>query len=216
MTDTESSFSAELQAKQTQIDQAHTQLRESTKLLSEERRHLEELQRRADERRELRQQITNLRRANEEQKQRIRHRRSSSGANNASQIRMDVKIGDADAGLEVNLDLLPSMSHTQHVPLSPQQHAYLANLQPAYILEARTTAYRTNNAALQQENSQLQTRSVDVEKRLRRVVALCTRESEDKVDGLAEHLMIAVESERGEEVEVGRVRELLRKVVEAE
>ena len=212
LTDIESSFGAELQAKQTQIDQAHTQLRESTKLLSEERRHLEEFQRRADERKELKQQITNLRRANEEQKQRLTHRRSSSGASNTSQIRTDVKIGDADTGLEISPDLLPSISPKQHLQISPQQHAYLSSLQPTYILEARAAAYRVNNAGLQQENLQLQTRSIDLERGLRRLVALCTRESEDKIDGLAANLMIAVESERGEEVEVGRVREFLRKV----
>ena len=212
LTDTESSFRSELQVKQAQIDEAHTQLRESTKFLSEERRHLEDLQNRADERKDLKQQIINLKRANEEQKQRITHRRSSSGANSTSQIRMDVKIGDADAGLEINPDLLPPMTPSQQLQISPQQHAYLSTLQPTHILNARVAAYKAHNAGLQQEISQLQTRSVDLEKGLRRAVALCTRESEDKVDGLAANLMVAVESERGEEVQVNRVREFLRKV----
>ena len=74
------------------------------------------------------------------------------------------------------------------------------------------TAYKTNNAGLREQAAQLKSRSVELEKKLRRVVALCTGVAEEKVDAMVGGLVVAVESERGEDVEVGRVREFLRRV----
>ena len=51
---------------------------------------------------------------------------------------------------------------------------------------------------------------------MRRAVALCTRMEEEEVDKMVGGLVVAVESERGEEVDVGRVREFLRRVEEVE
>ena len=44
------------------------------------------------------------------------------------------------------------------------------------------------------------------------MVSLCTGVEENKVDEMVDGLSIAVESERGEDVEVARVREFLRRV----
>ena len=43
-------------------------------------------------------------------------------------------------------------------------------------------------------------------------MSLCTDVAEERLDGMVGSLVVAVESEEGEEVEVGRVREFLRKV----
>ena len=53
---------------------------------------------------------------------------------------------------------------------------------------------------------------MELEKKLRRVVALCTGVEEEKLDIMIGGLITAVESEKGEDVEVSRVREFLRKV----
>ena len=192
-------------------------LRETTAALAEERRRLEELQKKSNDRKELKQRLANLRRANEEQKRALTHGRSNNGMNNGIQFRSDVKIGDADAGLETDPSLLPvSPPPSQPLQISPQQHAYISMLPRTDILEARIKAYQTNNASLEEETVQLQTRSIDLEKKLRRVVALCTGVEEDKVDAMVGGLTVAVESERGEDVEVGRVRDFLRRVEEVE
>lgn len=73
-------------------------------------------------------------------------------------------------------------------------------------------AYKRNNAKLSAKAKALQNRSSELEAQLRRVVALCTGVSERKVEGMIEGLVAAVESERGENVPVGRVREFLRRV----
>ena len=73
-------------------------------------------------------------------------------------------------------------------------------------------AYRVNNLGLVEFANQLRGRSIELEKKLRRVVALCTGTEEERIDGMVGSLVLAVESEGGEDVEVGRVREFLRKV----
>lgn len=212
VSDTQTSFRTEIQAKQSLIDQTHAKLREETRLLSEERRHLEELQRKAHRRQELKQRITNLRRVNEELKVQL----ARGAPNSNTKVRVDVKIGDADAGLEVDASRLPQSSPSEPLQLTPETREYLSSLPPLHILQARLSAYQTHNANLANYTTQLKSRSVDLEKKLRTVVALCTGVEESKLDGMIDGLLQAVQSEQGEEVDVGRVREFLRKADGAE
>ncbi|MCJ1400339.1 transcriptional regulator swi6 [Xylographa trunciseda] len=208
LSDTETSFRTEVQSKQALIDQTHAKLRETSTLLSDEKRRLEELQRRVDKRKEMQQRVTNLRRINEEQKIQL----TRSGSNSSNEARMDIKIGDADAGLDINITSLPPVSSSKPFHISPQQQAYLSSLERVEVLRARVTAYQAHNTSLEGYTAQLKSRSVELEKKLRRVVALCTHVEESKLDAMIGGLVSAVEGEKGEDLEVGRVREFLRKV----
>lgn len=99
-------------------------------------------------------------------------------------------------------------------PLDPdsKEARYLGSLPPIEVLRARLEAYKANNARLEAEVKNLENQSSELEGQLRRVVALCTQVDEDKVDEMVEGLVAAVESERGEDVEVGRLNEFLRRV----
>lgn len=68
------------------------------------------------------------------------------------------------------------------------------------------------NKALEENMADLRSKSFELEKKLRRIVALSTNTEEDMVDDMVEKLAMAIESEDGEEVDIGRVREFLRKV----
>ena len=208
LTDTSTSFKSELQSKQSLIDQTHTRLREASSLLAAERRRLSSLQRRATERKSLRQKIANIHRANESL-------RSDLASTGSSPSDLDpgeqIKIGEADAGLVVDAIRLPPNPDSGVSPI-PAQLEYLASLPSSDILQARVAAYVRNNARLSMRAKALQSRSSELEVQLRRVVVLCTGVGEEKVDEMVEGLVAAVESERGEDVEVGRVREFLRRV----
>lgn len=125
---------------------------------------------------------------------------------------MDVKIGEADAGLEIDAASLPERMED----LLPEQVAYLTSLPPTRILGARAVAYEHNNSALREQAKGLRGRSSELEAKLRRVVAICTGVGGSAVEAMVGGLVVAVESERGEDVEVGRVREFLRRVEEVE
>lgn len=190
---------------QSLIDQTHSKLRETSSFLASERRRITALQRKSLERKLLRQKRANLRRANEDLSQEL-------ALGSGSVLRMDVKIGEADAGLEVEPGQLPESETGQLLKIVPAQSEYLTSLPTTDVLLARVAAYGRNNGRLETQSKSLQSRSSELEGQLRRVVAICTGVSEENVDGMVEGLVAAVESERGEDVEVGRVREFLRRV----
>lgn len=127
------------------------------------------------------------------------------------ELKSDISVGEADAGLSVDASVLPTSTQD----LGPAQSEQLAALPPTLVLAARHKAYQRTNARLEDQAKSLQSRSSELEAQMKRVIGLCTGVEEGKVDEMLEGLRAAVESERGEEVEVGRVREFLRKVEEA-
>ena len=213
LSDTESSFRSEIQAKQSLIDQTHTKLRETTSLLNEERRRLAELQRKSDDRKALRQRIANLRRANDQQRAYLSSNVNGRPPTSPTEIRPDIKVGEADAGLDIDTAILPlSHDHSEFLQILPQQREYLATLPPTAILKARTTAYQKNNARLEAQTKNLQDQSSELETQLRKLICLCLSLEESQLDHLIVSLHTAVESEGGEDVDLARVREFLRRV----
>lgn len=195
-----------MQAKQARIDEVNAKIRETSATLASERRHLEELQRKAAERKQLRQTIENYRHANEKLRQELL------SEDPQMEIRNDVKIGDADAGLEIDMSRLPEDVPGQGPEYTPAQLEYLASLPPTEVILARVRAYIQNNERLKAELKGLQGQSSVLEGQLKRLVSICINVPEDKVDDIIENLVAAVESEREDELDVGRVREFLRKV----
>ena len=184
-------------------------------MLNEERRRLGELQRKSDDRKALRQRIANLRRANDHQRAYLSSNANGRSANSPTEIRPDIQVGEADAGLEIDTTIIPlSHDHSQPLQILPQQREYLAALPPTAILKARTTAYQRNNARLEAQAKTLHDQSSELETQLRKLVCLCLSLEESQLDQLVGGLHAAVESERGEDVDLARVREFLRKVEE--
>jgi len=204
LTETSTSFKSELQQKQSLIDQTHLALREATSLLADERRRLASLEQKATTRNHLRQQCANLRRAN------ALHRAEFARSGAPGVLKEDVKIGEADAGLQIDASLFNSSTDPEN--LTPQQIAALAAMPSTAVLQARKEAYQVTNKRLEQQKTQLKSQSFELEAQMRRIVSLCTGVEEGKVDEMLEGLQAAVESERGGEVDVGRVREFLRRV----
>ena len=214
LADTESSFRAALQSKQSLIDQNHSKLREVTSHLADERRQLAEHQRKISERKAVRQRIANLRHANEKSRALLY---SLIDDKPGFGVRTDVSVGEADAGLEIDPSRLPTLSTTDSGEspsqnLEPSHLEYLSSLPRTPVLQARITAYRRINAELEGQTKALQSQSSELEAQLRKVVALCTGTDESRVEEMVEGLCAAVESEAGDDVEVGRVREFLRRV----
>ena len=215
LADTESSFRAAMQSKQSLIDQNHAKLREVTSQLADERRQLADHQHKVNERKAVRQRITNLRRANEKSRTLLSSllddKRPGVG------VRTDVSVGEADAGLEIDLSRLPNPSTTDSgeslsQKLEPSHREYLSSLPRTPVLQARAAAYKRINAELEEQTKALRSQSSELEAQLRKVVAVCTGTEESRVEEMVEGLCAAVESEAGDDVEVGRVREFLRRV----
>jgi regulatory protein SWI6 len=94
------------------------------------------------------------------------------------------------------------------------QHQLLHDTPSVAELRTLKKIYETNNDRLQQQSTQLKSRSSQLEHLYRKVVSLCTGVAEDKVEDQLSALLAAVESEKGAlgREEAGRVREFLIKV----
>ncbi|KAL8996208.1 MAG: hypothetical protein Q9169_004230 [Polycauliona sp. 2 TL-2023] len=208
LSDAKHNFESERQKKQVQIDAAHASLRENTSHLAIERQRLDEIRMKTAESKNLRLKVANLQRAHEMLK--ARH-------GNGPDLKTNIKIGEADAGLEVDASKLPPLS-PQPAPLdalSPDltSNGYITSLPPTTILQARAEAYRVNNEQLGIQIKNLNDQSSELEENLKKVVQVCTMvEDAALLEDMLPRLLQAVESERGEELEAGRLVDLLRRV----
>ncbi|KAL8800004.1 MAG: hypothetical protein Q9182_005485 [Xanthomendoza sp. 2 TL-2023] len=214
LSDAKHNFESERKKKQVLIDAAHASLRENASQLALERQRLDELKRKANESKTLRLKVTNLRRATDVLQSRLETR---------PDLKTNIKIGEADAGLEVEISKLPSSTQPHSSPSNPSSAAaasiphneYLDYLPPTSILQARTEAYRANNEQLELQIQALNDQSTELEEQLKTVVQVCTRvEDPGVLEEMLPRLLAAVQSEGGEELEVGRLAELLRRVEE--
>ena len=126
-------------------------------------------------------------------------------------------VGDADSGLTVETaSMRPRSASSASSPVgrTTDQESYLKSLPPSHVLGARVRAYKAHNSSLEARKNDLKTKSSVLEKKLRRVVALSTGIEEEKIDETAGRLAAAIQSEEGEEMDMGRLREFLRRLEE--
>lgn len=109
---------------------------------------------------------------------------------------------------------LPIDPHTlSQLMRQPQYHNYAVHLLPAAsALRNRIETYTATNSALRDRSKILKDKDGQLEQMYRKVVSLCTKVEESRIEECLEGLVAALDSEEGEGVEVGRVREFLRKV----
>lgn len=109
--------------------------------------------------------------------------------------------------LPIDPAILNQISH------QPQYQAFAVQQLPAAsILRQRLDTYTHTNAALLNRSRKLKEKDGQLEQMYRKVVSLCTKVEESRIEECLEGLVAALDSEEGEGVEVGRVREFLRKV----
>jgi regulatory protein SWI6 len=204
----EKDFQTEISAKQEAVASTLNQLREITVKLGKERDKMNDLRQRSRDHGELRQHCINLRRAIDEEKARFSATTAAATTTNGDAAAQR----DADAPFALKTSLLAPVNAVEN--LTPQQLEYVKSLPSAAVLKARLQAYKTNEEALREKATKLHDQSAELEEKFRRVVALCTNVTEDKIDSLLGGLVQAVESDPGE-VDTARVSSFLRKVDES-
>jgi hypothetical protein len=112
---------------------------------------------------------------------------------------------DGPSYLTTPLPLDPSTLPNQ--PISP----LLSQISTAFLRHCLET-YTQSNTALLSRSRKLKEKDGQLEQMYRKVVSLCTKVEESRIEECLESLVAALDSEEGEGVEVGRVREFLRKV----
>ncbi|KAH7385586.1 apses transcription factor-like protein [Phaeosphaeria sp. MPI-PUGE-AT-0046c] len=224
-------FTQEARLKQDAIDRTNDLITQLSTQQKQEQQKLEQLRTRLRLRHDRAKRIANLKRWLEPQ----RHMLSV----NASALDLSEKrrVGYADlegAGVIVNDDDLPLelrqagelLSHqasvgqaylSTAVPFDPstishQQISPLLAQISTTFLRHRLETYTQSNTALLARSRKLKEKDGQLEQMYRKVVSLCTKVEESRIEECLESLVAALDSEEGEGVEVGRVREFLRKV----
>lgn len=202
--DSKKAYEAEKQKKQFLIDQVLAQLRENVTQSTEEKERLQEVERRTDEHKSLRMRVMNLQRASHSLRNAL---------GNRPDLKTNIKTGEADAGLEVDMSKIPPREpYPTSLDSASAESQYLDSIPPTEVLRARAEAYKANNDRLEVQAKHLRNQSSGLERQLKKVVSLCTKVDIHRVDELLPRLLAAVESERPEELEASRLSDLLRQV----
>ena len=124
---------------------------------------------------------------------------------------LDCRASDGAPYLSTTIPLDPAT--LKQVSHQPQYQAYAVQQLPAAsVLQQRLHTYTNANGALLKRSKMLKEKDGQLEMMYRKVVSLCTKVEENRIEECLEGLVAALDSEEGEGVEVGRVREFLRKV----
>lgn len=224
-------FTQEARLKQDAIDRTNDLITQLSSQQKQEQQKLEQLRTRLRLRHDRAKRIANLKRWLEPQ----RHMLSVNAS--AADLNEKRRVGYADlegAGVIVNDDDLPAELRQAGENLIRQAsdgHSYLSTPVPfdpstvphqqispllaqisTTFLRHRLETYTQSNAALLTRSRKLKEKDGQLEQMYRKVVSLCTKVEESRIEECLESLVAALDSEEGEGVEVGRVREFLRKV----
>ena len=84
-------------------------------------------------------------------------------------------------------------------------------LPSATLLKARINAYKKNDEYLQNMLNDIHENQLDLEGKFRRVLALCLKVDESKVDSMLDGLLQAISSEDPQDMDTGEMQEFLNK-----
>ena len=84
-------------------------------------------------------------------------------------------------------------------------------LPPATLLKARIHAYKKNDEFLQNLLNGIHEKQSNLEGKFRRVLSLCLKVDESKVDSMLDGLLQAISSEDPEDMDTGEMQEFLNK-----
>ena len=208
----EADFQEEVREKDETLAKTNSALKESSSALIEERKQHEILHTASRGREELEQKIKNLRRFNQD----LRDRLSSTAP-----VQDNVPVGEADKGLDLDGriakvgQLFPAGVQDLDSTLSQEQVTLLTTLERAEVLTGRVQAYQTHNALLENEAKGLRGRSKELEEKYRKIISICTNTPDEKVDELLDQLVQAIVSEQKDAStggDLSRVRDFLRLV----
>ncbi|KAI8941485.1 hypothetical protein NX059_002702 [Plenodomus lindquistii] len=230
-------FTQEARLKQDSIDRTNDLITQLSGQQKQEQQRLETLRGRLRTRQDRAKRISNLKRWLEPQRHMLA---VNAGATDLHEKRRIGYADLEGAGLIINEDDLPyelrqagdhlgrhasdgpsylstplpiDPSSLTQILHQPQYRDYLLqSLPPAHVLRQRLDTYINTNGSLLNRSRILKEKDGQLEQMYRKVVSLCTKVEEGRIEECLEGLVAALDSEEGEGVEVGRVREFLRKV----
>lgn len=200
-------FSQELLARQNQLKDTQTQLRQATRELTETRKTIKQCRVQVQQLEEAHQKIKNLELSLEEESQKTRNHKGY-----ASKLRGN---DDIDLMFNVRKPTLP-LPNTTNSSLDTSDASRLGLIEQDVIqLKSRIYAYERNDEELSRELADSQSKTSANELLCKKVIAICCKIPLDKVDDMLIPLTLAVESD-GASLDLTRVAGFMSRVKQQE
>lgn len=200
----------ELREKTEEIDRHSCLIRELGPIVAEERRNVQNLKAKSNEKRELQHKIARLRQFKAD----LEGQLSQGDGQLTNGVAQPVAIGEADKGLDFDghLASVEQMEENFGVSgsLSADQRTLISSLERPEVLRGRIKAYEQHNSDLEKWADELKRKDLSKEERYKKIVSLCTGVNIEAVEDMAGPLLQAVLSEQGQSPQLDEVREFLR------
>ncbi|QLQ78730.1 hypothetical protein HG537_0B00790 [Torulaspora globosa] len=231
-------YNAEVKEYQEKLNKLHKELNAQRELLASSRDRLAHAKQLKDEYILLKDQLNNLKQGIIEEGEKFQKECKNLGlnSNDAAGADWDSSEFDADEPFRVDFiyDVLEKKLGTQYngdidkllaaestdTVLEEVRSQYSAQhdhdkldslLPPSVLLKARINAYKRNDKQLDNTIAEIQQKQQDLEGKFRRVLCLCLKIDEDKVDDMLDGLLQAISSEDPQDVDTDEMHDFLKK-----
>lgn len=232
-------YGTEVKEHQEKLGKLHKELNSHRELLAASRDRLAHAKQLQDEHTLLKEQLANIKQGivEEEQKFRSESKQLGLSSEDTSGADWDSSEFDADEPFRVDfiydilegklakeysgdIDKLLGAESLESV-LKEVRSTYLsqyeddekldAMLPPSVLLKARINAYKINDEHLSATLGGIRQKQKDLESKFRRVLCLCLKIDEDKVDGMLDGLLQAISSEDPQDVDTDEMHDFLKR-----
>lgn len=231
-------YSREVKEYQEKLNKLHQELNSQRELLAASRDRLAHAKQLQDEHILLKEQLNNLKQGIIEEDEKFQKESKELGltSDDAAGADWDSSEFDADEPFRVDfiydilerklanqyngdIDKLLAAESTESV-LEEVRSQYFAqqdkdkldsSLPPSVLLKARINAYKRNDKQLDGTLRGIQQKQQDLEGKFRRVLCLCLKIDEDKVDDMLDGLLQAISSEDPQDVDTDEMHDFLKK-----
>ncbi|CCF57705.1 hypothetical protein KAFR_0D00580 [Kazachstania africana CBS 2517] len=124
----------------------------------------------------------------------------------ASQIRSSVEPSNGDSKETIAVD-----NRGAEDDIASNRSKLEAMLPPTVLLRARINAYKKNDEHLQNMLGEIKDKQSNLENKFRRVLSLCLKIDEEKVDDMLDGLLQAISSEDPQDIDTDEMQDFLRK-----
>lgn len=221
------------------LEKLHSQLNSQRELLATSRDRLAHTKQLRDDYALLKEQLMNIKQGIDEEEENFRKESEFLGfsSEEASKIDWNSSEFDADEPFRIdiiydlvehklnstykgNLEELLSQESIESIKKSLIANAgsedklkeqLASSLPPAPLLKARLEAYRKNDDHLQDVLVGIKEKRTDLENKFRRVLSLCLKIEEGKVDDMLDGLLQAISSEDPQEIDTEEMQDFLKK-----
>ncbi|KAL3234273.1 Regulatory protein SWI6 [Nakaseomyces bracarensis] len=234
-----SNYDEELYQYKSKLDKLHNQLNSQREVLASSRDQLAHTKQLRDEFALLKEQLMNIKQGISEEEETFRKESESLGFSSEETSKIDWNSSEFDADepfrIDVIYDLVENKLNTTYKgdleellneeSTESIQKALLRNfgnedefkqnmvssLPPITLLKARVEAYRQNDEHLNEVLKGIKEKRTALEKKFRKVLSLCLKIDEGKVDDMLDGLLQAISSEDPQEIDTEEMQDFLKK-----